>query len=358
MPISSHVVVFDAPRRVRLERMEQQPPRDGEVLLCTLYSGISAGTELTAYRGTNPYMHKRWDGERRLFVSSDTPDLQYPIRGWGYEEVGEVVKVGDAVHGIKKGDVVYGTWGHRAYHIMDAAEARQRLLPDGLSPILGIFSQIGAIALNGVHDAALRIGETVAVFGLGVPGQIVAQLCRASGVRVIGVDLLPARLQKAQGLGALDEAIPAGDGAVAERIRELTDGRGADVVLEVSGSAAALHEAIRAAAYSARVVTLGFFQGEARQLYLGEEFHHNRINLVCSQISGVAPELSYRWDRLRLAQTAMALAGQGLLQLAPLISHVLPYQEAAEAFCILDEQAPDALQVVLDFTVAAGDALP
>ena len=78
-------------------------------------------------------------------------------------------------------------------------------------------------------------------------------------------------------------------GSVAESIKSETGGRGADVCIEVSGAAPALAEAIRTVAYSSRVVAMGFFQGEARGLSLGEEFHHNRIELICSQISGVAP---------------------------------------------------------------------
>jgi threonine dehydrogenase-like Zn-dependent dehydrogenase len=151
-------------------------------------------------------------------------------------------------------------------------------------------------------------------------------------------------------MGAIDVAINGRQGSVAEQIKALTGGRGADVCLEVSGSTAALHEAIRATAYSAKVVTLGFFQGVASHLYLGEEFHHNRINIVCSQISGVDPELSYRWDRLRLAQTAIQLQAQGKLNLQPLISHVLPFRQAAEAFRLLDEEPGKTLQVVLDYS--------
>ena len=324
--------------------------RPDEVRLRTLYSGISAGTELTAYRGTNPYIHKRWDPSQKLFVPDAAPTQPYPMSGWGYEEVGQVVEVGADVSDVAVDDIVYGAWGHRTHHVVEETYARERLLPEGQAPILGIFSQIGAIALNGVHDARIRIGETVAVFGLGVPGQIAAQLARGSGARVIGVDLFAGRLATASQLGAIDVAINAGDGSVAEQIKELTAGRGADISLEVSGSTAALHEAIRATAYSARVVTLGFFQREARHLYLGEEFHHNRISLVCSQISGVAPELSYRWNRLRLAQTAMRLQAEGTLNLEPLISHTFPFAQAAAAFRLLDQEPEQALQVVLDLT--------
>lgn len=344
------LVVLTQPKTIAFESYVERPLAPQEVRLRTLYSGISAGTELTAYRGTNPYLHKRWDAEHRLFLPTDSSSQPYPVSDWGYEEVGEVVEIGDQVTGVQVGDVVYGTWGHRTHHVVVQEYAARRLLPAGLEPILGIFSHIGSIALNGVHDASIRVGETVAVFGLGVVGQIVAQVARRSGAQVIGVDLIPSRLEKAQDLGAIHVALNPQTGSPAERIKQLTDGRGADVCIEVSGSTAALHEAIRATAYSAKVIALGFFQGEASGLDLGEEFHHNRVNLVCCQISGVAPQLTYRWDRDRLVQTFMRLQAEGALDLKPLISHIIPLAEAAEAFCLLDETPEAALQVVLDLS--------
>jgi threonine dehydrogenase-like Zn-dependent dehydrogenase len=150
----------------------------------------------------------------------------------------------------------------------------------------------------------------------------------------------------------VDVALKADEGSPAEKIKALTGGRGADVSIEVSGYTGALHEAIRATAYSSKVVALGFFQGQANELYLGEEFHHNRIHLLCSQISNVAPNLSYRWDRLRLIHTIMDLQVQGALNLRPLITHIIPFDRAAEAFDILDRSSEDALQIVLDFSGA------
>jgi threonine dehydrogenase-like Zn-dependent dehydrogenase len=202
--------------------------------------------------------------------------------------------------------------------------------------------------LNVVLDADIHIGETVAVFGLGVPGQIVAQLARLNGARVIGVDGIAARRQLALDLGT-DLVLDPGDGEVAERIKAETGGRGADVSLEVSGNYAALHEAIRSVAYSSRVCAAGFMQGDGVGLRLGEEFHHNRVQVVSSQISGLAPSLQHRWDRYRLAKTAIDLAVDGRLKLLELISHEVPLTEAAAAFSMLDENPREALQVVLDF---------
>lgn len=344
------VVVFTAPRTVGFESDEDRPLSPHEVRLRTLYSGISAGTELTAYRGSNPYLHKLWDPARKLFVPAEQPSLTYPVSGWGYEEVGEVIELGSEVEGISTGDVIYGTWGHRTRHIVEEDYARSRIQAKSLDPLFGIFSQIGSIAMNGVHDARIRIGETVVVFGMGTLGQIVGQLARKSGGYVIGVDRFEKRLDVARQSGAADIVLSADEGEVAERIRAITDNRGADVAIEVTGSSIALNQAVRSVAYSSKVIALGFFQGEATGLFLGEEFHHNRVNIVGSQIFGTDPELTYRWNRLRLVQTFMRLQADGMIDLKPIISHVIPFEEAGEAFRILDEEPENALQVVLDCT--------
>ena len=276
--------------------------------------------------------------------------MKYPVSGWGYEECGKVIEVGSEVARVKVGDIIYGTWGHRTHHIVTEEYATGRILPPGLDPILGIFSQMGAISLNGVLDAAIRIGETVAVFGLGPPGQMVVQMAKKSGARVIGVDLMDLRLETAKKLGGVDIAINGRDGSVAEQIKSLTDQRGADVAIEASGFYTALHEAIRSVAYSAKVVAMGFFQGAGQGLFLGEEFHHNRVNVVCSQIFGVSPELTYRWNPPRLIKTAMQLQADGVLNLRPIITQVYPVAEAAEAFRMCDYEADKTIQVVLDFT--------
>ncbi|WP_181038666.1 zinc-binding alcohol dehydrogenase [Arthrobacter sp. ZGTC131] len=171
-------------------------------------------------------------------------------------------------------------------------------------------------------DADIHVGDTVAVFGLGVPGQIAAQLARLNGARVIAVDGIASRGELALKLGA-DHVLDPADGSAAEAIREMTDGRGADTALEITGNYRALHEAIRAVAYSSRVCAAGFMPGDGKGLYLGEEFHHNRVQVISSQISGVAPALQHRWDRYRLTRTATELAVSGRLHMTDLITHAV-----------------------------------
>jgi threonine dehydrogenase-like Zn-dependent dehydrogenase len=341
-------LVLEAPRALAFEETAEVALVPSEVRIRTLFSGISAGTELSQYRGTNPFMNRRWDENARLFRAGEGQSWDYPVRNLGYEEVGEIVEVGPEVSGLRPGQRVFGTWGHRTEHVATADYALAHLMPDGADPLIGVFSHIGAVALNGVHDARIRIGDTVAVFGLGVPGQIVAQAARRSGAYVIGVDPVAFRRDLARSLGC-DEVLDPTSGGVAEIIKERTGRRGADACIEVSGNTAALAEAIRAVAYSARVVALGFFQGEARGLQLGDEFHHNRIELISSQISGVAPEASYRWSKQRLWQTAIRLQHEGSLTLVPLITDIVPFSDAPAMFARLDAGGEGIMQSVLKF---------
>jgi 2-desacetyl-2-hydroxyethyl bacteriochlorophyllide A dehydrogenase len=340
------VVVFEAPRRVALHDYPDATPRPGEVRLATLFSGISAGTELTAYRGSNPYLSKRWNPERRLFIPNEV-SLSYPVEGWGYEEVGKVDAIGPDVSAVTEGDVVCGAWGHRSSHLLGAEQAAQNVLEPGVAAVSGVFSQIGAIALNSVIDADIHVGETVAIFGQGVPGLIATQLAALNGSSVFAVDQVEARLDLARKFGA--EPINARTHSPAEVIKDRTGGRGADVSIELSGSYVALNEAVRATAYNSRVVASGFFQGQGTGLYLGEEFHHNRIRIVCSQISGVGPHVDHRWNEQRLRATVMRLQAEGRLDFESLVSHTIPVERAAEAFRLLDEDPRSAVQVVLAF---------
>ncbi|CAN5778757.1 zinc-binding alcohol dehydrogenase [soil metagenome] len=342
------LVRFAGPREVQVVEYPDAPLGPRDVRLTTLYSGISAGTELTAYRGSNPYLTKSWDPGRRLFVAGDGSGLGYPLDRWGYEEVGRIEELGSAVDPALAGQLVYGAWGHASSHVAPEGWAADRLVPPGVAPIAGTFARSGAIALNAVLDADVNLGETVAVFGQGVLGLLVTRLCVLASATVVAVDRVSHRLDLARQFGA-HHVIDAGNDSPAERIRELTDGRGADVSVEVSGSYAALQEAIRSTAYNSQVVTVGFLQGGDVALRLGEEFHHNRIQLTCSQISGVNRRLDHRWTRERLEQTVMRFVADDRLAVTSLVSHVMPVERAGEAFAMLDRGDAGVLQVVLAF---------
>ena len=103
------ILIIEEPRKIRFDNYEERAVEPNEVLLRTLFSGISAGTEMTIYRGSNPYAKKRWDSELKLFLNAQHDPRMYPTP-LGYEEVGRVVEVGPQVEGLAAGDLVYGSW--------------------------------------------------------------------------------------------------------------------------------------------------------------------------------------------------------------------------------------------------------
>jgi len=345
------IVQFTGPRRVEVAEVDREPLPPGHLRVRTRYSGISAGTELTAYRGTNPYLTRSWDPQARLFHDG-AAGIAYPVAGWGYSEVGEVTEVSPEVAGAPDlpgcGDLVWGIWGHRSEGVVPAERLVGHILPVGLDPLAGAFARVGAIAYNAVLAADLHLGEDVAVFGQGVIGLLATRLARLSGARVTAVDTLGTRLETARAFGAA-RTLDARTDAVAETVRELTDGRGADVAIEISGAYPALHEAIRTVTAGGRVVASGFYQGDGAGLRLGDEFHHNRVELVCSQIGGVPPRTAGRWSVERLQATFLRLVADGLVDTGALVSHLVPVAQAADAYTLLDERPAEALQVVLEF---------
>ncbi|MEV6796671.1 zinc-binding alcohol dehydrogenase, partial [Streptomyces sp. NPDC051320] len=220
--------------------------------------------------------------------------------------------------------------------------------PSGLEPLAGAFARVGAIAYNAVLGADIHLGENVAVFGQGVIGLLTTRLAQLNGARVTAVDALDGRLTTAREYGAL-HTLNARTGTVAEHIRQATGGVGADVAIEISGVYPALQEAMRSVTVGGRVVASGFYQGDGIGLRLGDEFHHNRVQLVCSQIGGVPPQLAGRWTVERLQQTFLSLVAEGQVDVKSLVSHVVPVADAADAYILLDERPADALQIVLEF---------
>lgn len=278
--------------------------------------------------------------------------ISYPVAGWGYSEVGHVTEVSPELAGTPGlpavGDLVWGIWGHRSEGIVPAERMVGHTLPTGLDPLAGAFARVGAIAYNAVLAADIHLGEDVAVFGQGVIGLLTTRLSALSGARVTAIDAIDTRLAAARAHGAA-HTLNARDGGVAESLRAATEGRGADVAIEISGVHAALHDAIRSVTAGGRVIASGFYQGDGTGLRLGDEFHHNRVQIVCSQIGGVPPQLSHRWTVERLQRTFLRLVADGLVDVHSLVSHTVPVADAADAYVLLDQRPAEALQVVLEF---------
>jgi 2-desacetyl-2-hydroxyethyl bacteriochlorophyllide A dehydrogenase len=351
----ARALLLDAPRTLRLD--DQPAPGLGprDVRVTALLSGISHGTELNLYRGTSAFAERVFDRELRAFVAPDPPRPTYPAT-LGYELVGRVQETGAAVTELAPGDLVHVGVPHRdeATFDLDAAAASTYppvRLPEGAPLERWLFLSVGAVALVAAHDARIKLGDHVAIVGLGAIGLLLVQMARLAGARRVSVvDPVPSRRELALALGA-DEALDpaaAADGAGAAIKRSA--GRGADVAIETSGSTAGLHAAVAAPGLGGTVVTVGFYQGGAPELRLGEEWHHNRLEMVSSMGAWGAPHRAHpAWDRARVMQTVVELLATESVRVDGLPVRHFAFADAVDAYGWLDEHPNDAVKVALTY---------
>ncbi|MFI6235310.1 zinc-binding alcohol dehydrogenase [Micromonospora sp. NPDC050784] len=356
------VVVVTGPGQVDLVEQDAAPLRPGTFRVETLYSGVSAGTELSYVKGTNPYLNVTWNADLGLFQpgAASTP---YPVTRLGYMQVGRVVE--SDTPAVAVGTVGAMTYGHRTGWLADPVAERFVALPDDLDPLLGVYvAHMGPICANGLLHAAADLhgtdvralgdgvrGRRVAVVGAGVVALLTALFARRNGAAsVVVLDPTPHRRQVAEALGLETLDPDADDPAVVLKTRwaHTAGDRGADVVFQCRGQAWALHLALRLLRPQGTVIDLAFYQGGADAVRLGEEFHHNGLSLRCAQIGRVPRGLAPTWDRERLSAETVDLLrtyGDGIRK--HLVSAVVPFDEAPTLLTDLADRRRQELQVVL-----------
>lgn len=336
---------FNGPRSLTIEDEPLRAPGPDDVVIEALVSGISAGTELNVFRGLAPQWRQHMDPVTRLFLDGGA-DWNWPAR-YGYAMVGRIAEAGAAVTSVKLGDLVYAYAPHGRHAVLN--EKAVIPLGDLEDAELGVFFSNLNTAYNGVLDANLPLGADVVVSGLGVIGQIVVRLLKRGGARtVIGVDGIDLRRDLATQGGA-DHVLHPGQDKVAETVRQLTEGRGADAVIEVSGAAPALNEAIRTVGFNGLVVAMSWYGGTFESLSLSGEFHHNRPRIVSSQVGSVNPFLGPLWSVPRRARVAREYLSSYAGDLKGFITHRVPLQEAARGYQLLDQGSPEVMQVLIDY---------
>ena len=358
-----NLVVLE-PYDVAIRDEEPPPVADGTFRVETLFSGISAGTELSFVKGTHPALSAGWDQALGLFTAVP-PAAPYPVTRLGYMQVGRVTDSRTPAVGV--GDVVAMTYGHRTAHVADPRTERFVPIPADLDPVLGIYvAHMGPICANGLLHAAADLhgtdirhlgdgvsGRRVAVLGAGVVGLLTALFARhCDAASVVVIDPTPQRREVARALG-LDVLDPDGDDpavTLKSRWRHTADDRGADVVFQCRGQPAALHLALRLLRPQGTVIDLAFYQGGADALRLGEEFHHNGLSVRCAQIGRVPRGLAPVWDRERLsAETIALLRTCGESVRTHLITAIVPFEEAPALFADLAARRRHELQTVLSY---------
>lgn len=326
---------FTAARRAELLPEEVKAPVGTEVTVRALASLVSAGTEMLIYRGELP-------AEDDLGLETCAGSFGFPVK-YAYQTVGEVVAAGpEALY--RPGERVFCRHPHQDRFTMRSDTWLMTGVPDGLAPERAVFVNLLEVALTCMLDVPVRHGDCAVVFGQGIVGSLVAQMARRTAGRLIVVDPIAVRRQTALAWGA-DAAVAPAEAQAA--IAELSEGRGADICVEATGSPAALQAAIVAAGQEGTIAVVSFFGTRQVPLLLSPEFHYRRQRIISSQVSSLGSGLQPRWTRERRNAVGFGLLGAAWLQTP--ISHRLPFERAPEAYRILDETPEDATGILLQY---------
>src|ERR671913_2039066 len=298
------------PRKSVLREYEEPELRLREIRIRSEFASPKHGTEMVGYRN-EPSAMRSYDPEWGCMISNSAGEgpRNFPL---GNMAVGVVTEVGPEVERFRVGDRVFGHLSVRETHTVD--EESVDPLPDSLEAEAVVCLDPAVMALA-MRDASIRLGDQVAVFGLGAIGLMAVQMARIAGAdRVIGVDPIEARRDVAKALGAdavLDPLADGGDAGMAiRRISGATrsdvappDGervlggyrevptqfgqRGVDVAIEASGSIPALQNAIRATRFGGTICMISYYGGDAPRLRLGDEIHVNPHQTVSPRVESL-----------------------------------------------------------------------
>jgi 2-desacetyl-2-hydroxyethyl bacteriochlorophyllide A dehydrogenase len=342
--VKRKTLYFTAPGQVEIR--EETLPALGahDVLVETICSAISAGTEMLIYHGRFPR-----DLEADSVISSLRGGLQYPL-AYGYASVGTIRETGTQVDKSLRDQYVFQFQPHTSYSI----DTPQNLLPipDTISPATACFLPNMETAVNLVQDGAPVLGERVLVLGQGVVGLLTASLLAEFPLdALVTVDRFDLRCKtskiecqksRVSNYACLD----LDEKGFREQASAALKG-GADLTFELSGNPAALNEAISLTAFSGRVIIGSWYGEKPAEIKLGGSFHRSRIKLISSQVSTLSPDLSGRWDKSRRFEVAWKALER--IQPEKWITHRFAIDDAAKAYQLLDENPQETIQVMLTY---------
>jgi NADPH:quinone reductase-like Zn-dependent oxidoreductase len=300
---------------IRGERLST--PAADEVLVRTLYSGMSRGTETLVFKGAVP--RSEFQRMRAPFQAGDFPA---PVK-YGYSSVGVVETGPEAI----RGRMVFCLYPHQTRYVVPAAAVYS--LPDDVPPARAVLAANLETAVNGLWDAAPRIGDRVAVLGAGTVGCLAAWL--AARIPGCEVELLDIDSRKATVASALGVTFRHPSAAA----------RDFDLVIHASGSAEGLETALELAGFEATVLELSWFGDRRPRIALGEAFHSQRLTLRSSQVGAIATAQRSRWSRVRRMQLAFKLLASP--ELDALISGESRFDELPETLASLAAGTDGAL---------------
>lgn len=331
---TGRAVWFTAPRSVEIRSHDVHRPGPGEVLVAGRCSLISPGTEMLVYRGQVP-------PDRPLGVPTAEGSFAFPLK-YGYQVVGRVLESGPDTT-VRPGQLVFVRHPHQTLFAVPEGGGIVTPVPPEVDETEAMFANLLDVAVNCLFDVPVRFGDVVAVYGLGIVGLFCAHLASRTSDIVVGIDPIPERRSRATDRGILF-AVPPEDAP--KLLAELSEGRGADVSVEASGTAAGLQAAIEATGQEGTIAVVSFYGTKRLDLVPGDAFHVRRQRIVSTNVVHVGSGLQPRWDRARRFGVAMRLLPS--LNVRGLVTHRFSIEEAATAYALIDRGDPEALGVVLD----------
>jgi threonine dehydrogenase-like Zn-dependent dehydrogenase len=319
-----------------------------EVRVATELASGKHGTTFGMFDGRT-FEGQRFDQEMRLFVAEEKQDEQASTpHNSGTTGVGTVIELGSEVTHWRAGDHVFGLMDVRETNVCH----QDRLWALGeLDPLLALCVEPAYVAFHCVRESQVRYGESVAVIGLGALGLLALRMAIQGGAEsVYAVDTLPTRRRWAATHGAEQVLDPAACDPALE-IHRTTGGKGVDVAIELAGAYPALNTALRSVRVGGTVCSAGFYQGEAHGLWLGREWHHNRLTIVVPHGCGWGhlPRDYPRWNQERAYDCIVSMMRKGKLAAPGLIQPVVPLEEAPEVFRWIREEPDRVIKYAVCF---------
>jgi len=323
---------FVGPREVEIRSVSLPPLRDGEMLVRTAFSGISAGSEMLAYRG-------QLDPEMVLDESIGAlgGTFRYPFP-YGYSCVGHIEA--SRADGRQVGELVFAFHPHQDRFVVEASDVIDLPAVDARVATMLPFVET---ALQVTLDAGLVFEQTVVVVGMGMLGLLTSMLLRRGGARVIGVEPQVWRRELAAGVGTTAVTPEAALGAVTDAGRP----HGVPLVIEASGNPAALPGALQLLAHEGTLLVASWYGAQEVIVPLGDRFHRRRLTIRSTQVSTIPAALTSRWDRERRRQAAAGLLTD--LPMARLATDTVPFEQAGAAFAAIDAGRAGLLHVALGY---------
>ena len=333
--ISATEVWFTEPGQVEIRANKISAPEPDQVIVSTIYSAISAGSELLLYRGQLP---------QDISLDSTIEKLQkgaiYPLQ-YGYACVGEVTQLGSKVDPSWKGEKVFCFQPHVSHFLAEVKDLI--LIPKDVALRDAVFLPNMETAVNLIQDGKPLIGERVAILGQGVVGLLLSALLSDFPLSsLMAVEKDPSRRDWSKYVGVDNvfslEEVTASDVAASFN---------ADLLYEVTGRPEALDLAIKLSSYCSRLVVGSWYGNKEVKIDLGGEAHRNRLNFITSQVSTIEPGLTGRWDKKRRIDLAWEMISK--VEPSKFISHLVPVQEAPSLYQDLSNGDKGLLQVVFEY---------